>query len=126
MHTEEQQPDDDAPEIRRFEDFARRAIELGFTVHLTHYRFHPAHLAWATSCRPGVELFLAPILQHTKEQFGDCRTFKNDTISAMLEQGQQLIDRYAAGENLAAECPPPRRRGRPPRHKPEQVEEAKA
>jgi hypothetical protein len=90
-----------APELREFEDFAQRAIELGFTVHLTHYRFHPAHTAWAPSCQSGVELTLVPILEHTKELFGEYRRLKGESMLAVLEEGQRLIDWHAAGERLA-------------------------
>ena len=80
---------------------------------LNHYRFHPAHIDWAPHCRPGVELLLIPILEHTKEQFGENRTLRNDSVSAVLEEGQQLIDRYAAGERLAQPTRQSRRSGLP-------------
>src|SRR5262245_56756487 len=97
------------PELPQFEDFARRAIELGFTVHLNHARYHPAHIAWAKSCQSGVELTLVPILEHTREQFGQNRTIIGESILAVLEEGQRLIDRYAAGERLAEKTTQPRR-----------------
>ena len=90
-----------SPELPLFEDFARRAIELGFTVHLNHQRYHPAHTAWAPSCQSKVELTLVPILEHTKEQFGELRRIVGESVLAVLEKGQRLIDRYAAGERLA-------------------------
>jgi hypothetical protein len=103
--------DDSKPELCQFEDFARRAIELGFTIHLNHYRFHPAHMAWASHIRSGVELSIIPILEHAREQFGENRTLRKDSIAAVLEEGQQLIDRYAAGERLAQPPRQPRRSG---------------
>jgi len=97
------------PELRQFEEFAQRAIELGFTVHLNHARYHPAHIAWAKSCQSGVELTLVPILEHTREQFGQNRAIIGESILAVLEEGQRLIDRYAAGERLAERAAVPQR-----------------
>jgi hypothetical protein len=101
-----------SPELPQFEDFARLAIELGFTVHLNHQRYHPAHTAWAPSCQSKVELTLVPILEHTKEQFGQNRTIIGETMLAVLEEGQRLIDRYAAGERLAEPIDDPAARQR--------------
>jgi hypothetical protein len=101
--------DDSTPELRQFEDFARRAIELGFTIHLNHYRFHPAHIACARCIQSGVELSIIPIREHTKEQFCENWTLRKDSISAVLEEGQRLIDRYAAGERLPQPTRQPRR-----------------
>lgn len=101
-----------APELREFEDFAQRAIELGFTVHLTHYRFHPAHTAWAPSCQSGVKLSIIPIIDEAKSRFGSpdggLRDVYGDTIASVVDGGRVLLDRYESGENLWEDTTPAR------------------
>lgn len=101
-----------SPELPQFEDFARRAIELGFTVHLTHFRFHPAHTAWAPSCQSGVKLSIIAILDEAKARFGspdgNFRDVHGDTIASALAGGHLLLDRYESGENLWEDTTPAR------------------
>jgi len=97
-------PEPPAAELLDFEDFSRRAIQLGFTVHLTHYRFHPVHTADAPVCQSGVKLCIIPILNEAKVRFGGpdggFRDVYGETIAAVLPRGHLLLDRYESGENL--------------------------
>jgi hypothetical protein len=87
-------------ELLEFEDFARRAVALGFTVHLTHYRFHPVHTAKYQECRSCVRLSIIPMLDEAQSRFGGSRDVNGDTIAAVLVEGRLLIDRYESGENV--------------------------
>ena len=107
-----------AAELPEFEDLARRAIGLGFTVHLTHYRYHPAHTAkYPDLCQSHVQLSIIPILDEPTmclaRQNQEC---KGRSIVDVLEQARSFLDRYESCENLAQQSP--RRRGRPPKQKP--------
>ena len=110
--------EDSAAELPEFEALARRAIALGFTVHLTHYRFHPAHTAeYPDVCQSCVRLAIIPILDEARSRFGSpdkgYRDVNGETIALVLAEGNVLLDRYESGENLAGERVRPRRRKKP-------------
>jgi hypothetical protein len=97
-------------ELPEFEAFAERAILLGFTIHLKHYRFHPVHTSDSPSCISHVELSIIPILDEPRERcgwsYGGLGDIRGETIADVVAQGRQLLDRYQSGENLTVAVQP--------------------
>ena len=90
-----------ASELELFEEFARQAIGLGFTVILTDYRFHPAHTRqYPDVCQSGIRLTIVPILEEAKFRFGSNQDLNGLSIYAVVVEGLLLLSRYEAGQIL--------------------------
>lgn len=82
----------DISELELFEELAQQASRLGFTVILTHYRYHPVHtMQYPDVCQSCVCLSIVPILEEAKLRFGRLRDVYGQSIRSVVIDGFRLL-----------------------------------
>lgn len=84
-------------ELDDFEEFAAEALRQGFTVHLTHFRFHAEHAARYPFCVSRIELDVIPITEEAKARClgkrGHCesRKYKGERTGDVLPLAWEFL-----------------------------------